>query len=220
MSSRLKQISRCVSPNAAKRNFANHGLENPETFRQFVLVPLSAAVIQDDSPGQRRSKFRVRLLVSAGVSAFLSHVRIVAKTRAQPKMFWVHARRIISTRAVVKNAQIVRDWTPVKYPTEPMRPNKLPLATPGCEPAVTFFGFRSSPKPAARRYLNVIPKVKDGSQSVDFLGAKEFKGEQLLAERFLEKFHARNQVSGYATPRAVLAALGHFILVSLHRGVN
>lgn len=91
------------------------------------------------------------------------HVGIILLDCSEPEMVRINTQSVITSRAIVKNAQSVGDWPDVNNPRDSMCSSKNTVAgfiANSCiDCSIPFAINRCSPQPTRFSFLNVLPKA-------------------------------------------------------------
>ena len=138
--------------------------------RQFgVRVRLAARI------GWINSAFSARMVIAS----LCYRVGVVYCLCPQVQVRRVHASRIISGRAIVKNKKTMRYRAVVDLPRVPVCPVLNHLSVPRVsESAVAFIASRCGPQPAGSRLPNLAPKPLFGSHQRERIITTEIAQEK------------------------------------------
>jgi len=106
-------------------------------------------------------EFRASISFAYARAALRGHVSHVLQLRSQKKMFWIHARRIITT---VKHAHLLRKISVMNFIREAMGRDESTVSFTNADFSVPMNGLGGRPKPAGPSLFDLVPKsLLDGS---------------------------------------------------------
>lgn len=163
-------MSRNVSPRLSSRNSTDRADANLKPSRQLRERRSGCALRSNHANGTvgefrcaalfsardaTRAWFALRRAAASTGATFLRHVAVVVGDRAKEHMGRTDTTRIISIRAIVADAQALRDRAVRQFPRIAMRLKDSPLGL--SESAVFVFGGRA-PEPAPFCLLHLRPE--------------------------------------------------------------
>lgn len=100
-------------------------------------------------------QFGIKTILSSGKLSLLHAIFNIFKASSKPKVRRVYAQGIVSSRAIVTNAQTPWDWPIVQDPRIAMRGCSAPFWP---ELSIAANGYWTLPQPAGWRFNNATPK--------------------------------------------------------------